>query len=119
MILNKEEKKCLIDSLTWMIEDMKHRHDDIKDNLEKGSQGDYSVELKTAMLLLDTIKKTETVETTEYHRKSALLNCQEFDCLKSQQGICNSPKVTLESTGSLILGHLKCVEAEAEEKEEE
>ncbi len=118
MILNEIEKEQLVTSLSWMITDMKHRHDEIKGDIEVGSQGDYSDELKATMLLLDVVEKTETVETTGYHRKATSLNCREFRCTMSRQGICISTKVTLESTGSLLVGRLICEEAEKKEEED-
>lgn len=113
MILNCNEKECFVKSLSWMIEDLKHRHDELKGNLEEGSQGDYSPELKAAMGLLGDVKKVETTETTGSHRKSTLLNCREFVCVSNRQGICAASKITLESKGVFsMVGDLKCVESE-------
>jgi len=116
MILNSEEKKNLVDSLSWMIEDMKYKHNETHQNQEYGSQGGYSPELMRAMTLLDTIKKTQTVETTGCHRRSVELNCREFECESNRNGPCGLSRLTFESIGSLIVGHLKCVQAKAKEK---
>ena len=118
MILNNEEKKCLIDNLSWVVEDMKHKSNETHLNLEEGSQGGYSKKLTKLICLLDTIKKTQTVETTGCHRKSIESNCREFECETNRDGICALSKITLESMGSLIIGHLKCVQAKAKEKKE-
>lgn len=117
MILNNEEKDCIIQNLSWMIEDMKHRHNQLKGNLEEGSQGDYSPALKEAMELLNDIEKVETVETTGCHRKSSLVNCREFICTSNRQGVCASSKITLERIGSALIGKLNCIEAEKREQE--
>ena len=45
-------KEQTIESLGWMIADMKWRADEVKQNLEAGSQGDYSPELTKAISLL-------------------------------------------------------------------
>jgi len=119
MILNNEEKESIVNLLTWMIDDMKHRHDQLKGNLEEGSQGDYSPELKAGMFLLASIKKVETSDTTGFHRKAMLVNCREFACVLNRQGVCASVKVTLESTGGLLIGRLKCKEAERVEEDKE
>lgn len=112
MILTNKEKDRIVQSLSWMIEDMKHRHDQLKGNLEEGSQGDYSVALKEAMVLLQDVKKVDTIEVTGCHRNSSLVNCREFACVSNRQGICASAKVTLESMGIVPIGKLRCVEAE-------
>ncbi len=116
MILNNEEKKNLVDTLSWMITDMKYKHDETHQNQEYGSQGGYSSELISAIELLDDIKKTETIEITGCHRNLAAVNCRDFKCEFNKQGICTSSQVTLESIGISIVGMLKCVEAQ--EKEE-
>jgi len=117
MILNNEEKKRLIDNLSWPIADMKHRHDELKGNLEQGSQGDYSDELNQMISLLDDIKKTDTIETTGYHRGMNAVNCRDFECSNNRGGICLVTKITLECVALGIVGMLKCVQAEREEKE--
>ena len=118
MILNNEEKKSLVNNLSWMITEKKNRYDDQKGNLEEGSQGDYSSELKQAINLLDNIKKTDTIETTGCHRGVNAVNCREFDCSQNRSGICLAANITLESIGSGIVGRLKCVQAEEKEEEE-
>lgn len=118
MILNDAEKDRIIQSLSWMVKELKHRHDELKGNFEEGSQGDYSPELKAAMGLLEDIKKVETTEITGSHRKSTLLNCREFVCLSNRQGICASSKITLESKCLTIIGDLRCVEAEKKEEKD-
>jgi len=117
MILNNEEKKRLVDNLSWPIEDMKHRHDELKGNLEQGSQGDYSDELNQMINLLDDIKKTDTIETTGCHRGMNAVNCRDFECSNNRGGICLVTKITLECVALGIVGMLKCVQAEREEKE--
>jgi len=119
MIINDKEKKRLVDNLTWMIIGMQNKCDEIKGNIEPGSQGDYSPEVKEAMSLLEDIKKTETTETTGCHRKSMGVNCREFDCNMNMQGTCALSKVTLESMKSPIVGMLRCVQAEEKKKEGE
>lgn len=112
MILTSEEKNCIVRSLSWMVEDLKYRHDELKGNLGEGSQGDYSPDLKVAMVLLEDIEKIETIETTGCHRKLILANCREFECVSNRQGICASSKITLESIGTFsLIGQLKCVQA--------
>lgn len=118
MILNNEEKNRIVQSFSWMVKDLEHRHNELKGNFEEGSQGDYSPELKEAVSLLEDIEKVETTEITGCHRKSTSLNCREFACMSNRQGVCASSKITLESVGSLIIGNLKCVEAEKKEEEE-
>lgn len=124
MILSDKEKKRLVDNLTWMITDMKYKADETKLNVEEGSEGGYSSELKEAMSLLEDIQKTETTETTGYHRKSVAVNCREFTsgtrkgCSLNRQGTCALSKITLESVGSQIVGILKCIQAERLEDEE-
>ena len=113
MIISKEEKTNLVDNLSWMIEEMKHRSDDEKGNLEVGSQGDYSDELKSAMTLLEDIQKTDTIESTGCHRKSVAVNCRDFDCNFNVSGLCKLSKITLEKVG--IVGKLNCVQAEEKE----
>jgi len=117
MILNNEEKKCLVDNLTWMITDLKWKADQTKLNIEEGSQGGYSPKLTSAIDLLSDIEKIETVETTGCHRGTNSVNCRDFKCGRNQKGTCPSSKITLESVGFPIVGMLKCVEAEEIEKE--
>lgn len=119
MILNNEEKKRLVDNLTWVIADMQYKSNVGKRNFEEGSEGGYSPELKEAMSLLEDVKKIETIETTGYHRKSVAVNCRDFACASNRQGICALSSVTFEKIGSLLIGRLRCVQAsEKEEKEE-
>lgn len=118
MILTNEEKKRIVENLSWMIKDLRHRHDQLKGNLEEGSQGDYSDELKKAMSLLQDIEKVLTVEVTGCHRKPVSVNCREFTCVSNRQGICALVRITLESIGALIVGRLKCVQAEKLEEGE-
>ena len=113
MIISKEEKTNLVDNLSWMIVEMKHRSDDEKGNLEEGSQGDYSKDLKQAMYLLGNIEKTDTIESTGCHRKSVAVNCRDFDCNFNVSGLCKLSKITLEKVG--IVGKLNCVQAEEKE----
>lgn len=55
--MTDELKKRIIKSLSWMIEDMKHRYDDCRGNLDNGSEGEYSPELTEAINLLAEIKE--------------------------------------------------------------
>ena len=118
MLLNNEEKKQIVDSLSWMIEDMKHRHDQLKGNLEEGSRGDYIPQLKEAMELLGVLEKVRTIDVIGCHKRSVLVNCREFSCVSNVQGLCCLSQLTLESSGSLIVGGLKCVEAEKSEEKD-
>jgi len=118
MILNNEEKKRLVDNLTWMITDLKWKANQTKLNIEEGSQGGYSPKLTSVVELLDSIKKIETVEVTGCHRKVMGVNCREFKCELNRQGVCALSAITLESTGSLIVGKLNCVQAKEKEKKE-
>lgn len=117
MILNDTEKKRLIESLAWMITDLQYKSNETKLNTEEGSEGGYSPELKDAMSLLEDVEKTETTEITGCHRKSVAVNCREFKCPSSRQGTCALSAITLERIGSLIIGHLKCVQAGEKEDE--
>ncbi len=47
-----------------------------------------------------------------------LVNCRDFACVCNRQGVCALSKITLESAGSLIVGDLKCVQAERQKFEE-
>jgi len=115
MILNNEEKKRLVDNLSWMIIDMKYKYDETHQNQEYGSQGGYSPELTSAMELLEFIKRTETIEVTGSHRRLMGVNCREFACDDNRSGICVLSEITLESIGSGIIGCLKCVQAKKTE----
>ena len=119
MILTNEEKERIERNFSWMIDDFKHHHNQSKGNLEEGSQGDYSPELKEAILLLEDVRKVMTVETTGCHRKAVLVNCREFLCMSNRQGVCAASKVTFERMDTLLIGRLKCVQAEKQEPEEE
>lgn len=118
MILNNEERECIVESLSWMIEDMKAKHDDLKGNLEEGSRGDYSPQLKEAMGLLEDIKEVETIETSRHHRRALLVNCREFKCVSNRSGVCALSKITLESMSNVLIGKVRCAQA-GESKEEE
>lgn len=118
MILNNEEKKNLIDTLSWMITDMKYKHDETHQNQEYGSQGGYSPELISAIDLLGVIKKTETIEMTGCHRRLMGVNCRDFNCDFNKSGICVLSEATFESMDSGIIGHLKCVMAKKTEERE-
>lgn len=112
MILNNIEKKCLVDTLTWMITDMRLKFDDA------AFGGGYSKELNAAIDLLENIEKIQTIEATGCHRKSAEVNCREFECDGNKDGICSSTKVTLEKIETPIIGMLRCVEAKKSEEED-
>lgn len=49
-------KERIIKTLDWMVTDMCWRHDEVRGNLEQGSQGGYSPELSEAIELLDELK---------------------------------------------------------------
>ena len=119
MILNNAEKTRLIDSLTWMIKDMKFKCDETKGNLDEGSQGDYSPAVEAAVSLLEEIEKIETTEVTGCHRKSVGVNCREFKCLSNRQGSCALAKITLEKGSAITIGNLKCVQAEEQDPDGE
>ena len=124
MILSNIEKKRLVDTLTWMITDMKYKSDAEKRNFEEGSEGGYSSHLQAAIQLLEDIEKTETSETTGCHRKAVGVNCREFTtserkgCMSNQQGTCALSAITLERIGGFHIGWLKCVQAKREEEKE-
>jgi hypothetical protein len=48
-------RRCL-DSIGWMIDDIKWRYDETKGNLDNGSKGGYSPELTKAMKLRDDLE---------------------------------------------------------------
>lgn len=113
MILTKEEKNRIVSTLSWMITDMKHKSDELK------GAGNYSSELTEAINLFNDIVATDTVENTGCHRKAVSVNCREFKCRMNKQGICALGRITLQSSGSLVLGQLKCINAEEGEEEDE
>ena len=46
----------IVESLEWMIKDMKWRHNETKMNVDEGSEGGYSPELQEAIDLLEEIQ---------------------------------------------------------------
>ena len=54
--MNDELKSRVITTLEWMITHMKYRADDLRQNVEEGSQGGYSPELTEAINLLAELK---------------------------------------------------------------
>jgi hypothetical protein len=112
MILSDAEKQRIVVSLSWMVEDMKVRHDDTKRNNEVGSQGGYSPELNAAIALLDDVRNVKTTDETGCHRKKLSVNCREFVCESNRQGTCALSAITLASKGFPVAGHLRCNEAE-------
>ncbi len=54
--MTPELKRRIIETLEWMVKDMKWRADDLRNNTEKGSQGGYSPELTEAIELLEELK---------------------------------------------------------------
>ena len=52
-------KTRIIKTLTWMIEDMRHRSNDCRNNVEMGSKGGYSPELIEAINLLKELKESD------------------------------------------------------------
>ena len=119
MIISDKEKERLVKTLTWMITDMQYKSNASKLNTEEGSEGGYSPDLKEAMSLLEDIQKTETTETTGCHRKSVAVNCREFDCPSNRQGTCALSTITLEKMSEVLVGMLRCVQAEGKSEEEE
>jgi hypothetical protein len=117
MIINKEEKESLVKTLSWMIADMRHNYNEVKGNLEEGSQGGYNKKLTEAIQLLDIVEKTKAVEIVGKHRRSIQVNCREFNCSHNQQGVCVLSKITLQSLEFPIIGKLVCAEAQEEEGE--
>lgn len=116
MILTKEEKQRIVESLSWMITDMKYKSDESRGNLFAGSEGGYSPELTKAIEMFEWIQGIETTEVSGCHRKAVSVNCREFKCALNKSGTCSAPKVTFQS-GGLIVGRLICIEAE-EKKDE-
>ncbi len=47
----------VIASMEWMVKDMKWRADDLRQNIEEGSQGGYSPELTEVINLLEELKR--------------------------------------------------------------
>lgn len=59
-LLYEDVEKLLLrihKSLDWMITDMKWRDNQTRGNLEKGSEGGWSPQLKEAVALLESIKR--------------------------------------------------------------
>ncbi len=52
----EELKQQTIETLTWMITDIKWREDEVNGNFDEWSQGGYSPELIKAIKLLETWK---------------------------------------------------------------
>ena len=50
-------RQRIINTLDWMVADMKYRADETKRNFEEGSQGGYSPELQEAIDLLAVLKR--------------------------------------------------------------
>lgn len=49
-------RRCY-NSLDWMVKRKKWREDEIRDNIDDGSMGEYSLELKEAIRLLEELKE--------------------------------------------------------------
>lgn len=112
--------KRVIKSLNWMVPDMKHRHDEIKNNLEDGSQGDYSPQLIEADALLKELKDNPAavIKDKNVHRQSCVLNCRQFKCQDNNSGKCGLTKITLQAIGGLTLvSHLICANAKEKSKD--
>ena len=58
----KELITRVIETLSWMVSDMRWRFDESKNNLEPGSRGGYSPELTEAIELLEELKKLNETE---------------------------------------------------------
>lgn len=115
MILQDKEKERLLQILSWMVEDLKHRYNESKGNFGQGTQGDYSPELKEAIALFEDVKKAETIGQIDFYRKLVFLNCRNFACVFNKQGTCVLSKITLESINSYFIGELRCIQAERAE----
>jgi len=57
--MHESMKKRIIDTLEWMITDMRWRADETMRNFEEGSRGSYSPELQEAINLLEELKNEE------------------------------------------------------------
>jgi len=55
--MREDVRKRIVDTLEWMIKDMRWRADENMRNIEDGSQGGYSPELIEAINLLEELKK--------------------------------------------------------------
>ena len=59
----KELITRVIETLDWMVKDLRWRFDDSKSNLEPGSRGGYSPELTEAIKLLEELKEIRGQKT--------------------------------------------------------
>jgi len=116
MILTVKEKERIINGLSWMVEDMKHRHDEMQGTLGQDSASNYSPQLTEVLSLLKAVKEVNPVEVTVTHKKVVALNCRHFVCRYNEKGVCALSKITLENSGSVIIGRLNCVEAEGKDE---
>ena len=55
--LDEKTRQRIIGTMGWMVKSMKWREDDLRGNLEEGTNGGYSDELKEAMTLLKDLKE--------------------------------------------------------------
>lgn len=55
-------RKKAFESLSWMVRDMIWRYNQIKGNLDEGSEGGYSPELQEAIKLLGELKELDEGE---------------------------------------------------------
>ena len=50
-MIDKELRERILQSLRWVVPELEHRFNDCKSNLEEGSEGGYSDELKELISL--------------------------------------------------------------------
>jgi len=55
--MNTKLKQRIIEVMTWIVEDMKHRFDSENGNFDVYSQGNYSPELTEAIEALEELKQ--------------------------------------------------------------
>lgn len=116
--------KRVIDTLDWLVPETRHRFDDSKNNLEEGSQGDYSPKLTKAINLLRELKNGVPIidlgnAEGVVHRRGCLLNCRQFLCKHNRSGKCDLPKITLHAVGGVpIVSHLICTQAKEKSEKE-
>ena len=59
LVILPQQKTRIIDSLSWMIKDMRWRYNQTKMNVDEGSEGGYSPELQEAIALLEEIQDSK------------------------------------------------------------
>ena len=79
MLIDPELRQRVIKSLSWMVDDMRNRFDECRNNLELGSQGGYSEELTEAIDLLNYLSKI-ACRTTVTVDPQAVIQWTEQQC---------------------------------------